>query len=126
MNEQELVESVAKAMYEAPDPSEPDYMPSAWPPAHPDDRAYMLNMAKCAIDAVREFDEREEHVETVWEFFESLPVGTFFGINYAMYEKTEFETVLILHAQEKVSYRKLWLREEENVYVALGGVVKGR
>ena len=122
--EQELVEYVAKAMYESPDPLDETYEPEPWPPSHPDDRAYMLNMAEHAIRAVREFDEREEHVETVWEFFERLPVGTYFGMLPGVrYQKTGFATVQI-RDDVKVNYHDYWSSWEENVYIPLGGVVK--
>lgn len=123
--EQELIEFVAKAMFESPDPLDATYEPKPWPPSHHEDRAYMLNMAKCAIDAVREFDEREEHVETVWEFFESLPVGTWFGMPPRVrYRKTGFATVQI-QDDVKVNYRDYWNSWEENVYFAMGGVIQG-
>ena len=121
--EQELIEFVAKAMFESPDPLDDTYEPKPWPPSHHEDRAYMLNMAECAIDAVREFDEREEHVETVWEFVENLPVGTIFGVDNPLYQKTGFASILILSSGEKLNYRFAWDRQEKNVYFAMGGAI---
>lgn len=45
----DLVRSTAKAMYEAPDPDEPDYVPTPWPPRHPDDERYWLGLATAAV-----------------------------------------------------------------------------
>lgn len=47
-----LVERVAAAMYEAPDP---DGTPSSttWPPRHPDDRAWWVTRAEAALEALK-------------------------------------------------------------------------
>lgn len=47
----EYVERVAKAMYEAPDTAEPDYVPSKWPPRSMEDRDFFMNLAWVAINA---------------------------------------------------------------------------
>ncbi|QWY84624.1 hypothetical protein QEH34_gp42 [Microbacterium phage Footloose] len=48
----DLVERVAKAMYEAPAPGEPDAAKTPWPPAHPDDLAWWISRAQVAINTI--------------------------------------------------------------------------
>lgn len=50
----DLIERVALAMYETPDPTEPEYAGSQWPPTHPEDLARWLSWAKAAINAIKE------------------------------------------------------------------------
>lgn len=45
---------VARAMFEAPDPTELGYVASPWPPSHPDDFVWWLTRAKAAINAIEE------------------------------------------------------------------------
>ncbi len=53
-SEARRIERVAAAMFNAPDPAEPDYTGSQWPPSHPEDLAWWLNLAEAAIDALKE------------------------------------------------------------------------
>lgn len=46
-----LVERVAAAMYETPDPGD-DEVFSTWPPTHPEDLAWWLTRAQTAIDTI--------------------------------------------------------------------------
>ena len=48
----DLVERVAAAMYEAPDPADPNAPVTTWPPTHPDDLAWWLTRAQAAINAI--------------------------------------------------------------------------
>ena len=50
----DAVEHVAKAMYEAPAPDEPDAPQTPWPPTHPDDLAWWLTRAQAALEALKE------------------------------------------------------------------------
>lgn len=52
-----LIERVASAMYTLPDPNDPDYVPSPWPPRHPDDHAMWMAYAKAAINAMPPLEE---------------------------------------------------------------------
>lgn len=45
---------VAAAMYEAPDPAEPEIAKTPWPPTHPEDLAWWLTRAQAAINAIKE------------------------------------------------------------------------
>lgn len=49
-----MVERVAAAMFNAPDPADPDWVGSQWPPSHPDDRVWWLTRAEAAINALKE------------------------------------------------------------------------
>lgn len=49
-----LVERVAVAMYEAPDPADPNVPAIPWPPAHEEDLAWWLNLAQTAINTIKE------------------------------------------------------------------------
>lgn len=55
-----LIEKVAAAMYVTPDPNEPDYEPSQWPPTHPDDHAWWMAHAKAAINAIKESSDETD------------------------------------------------------------------
>lgn len=55
-----LIERVAAAMYVLPDPNEPDYEPSPWPPTHPDDHAWWMAHAKAAINAINAIKESDD------------------------------------------------------------------
>lgn len=48
----EFTARVAKAMYEAPAPDEPDAPKTPWPPAHPDDHAWWITRAQAAINTI--------------------------------------------------------------------------
>ena len=50
----DMVERVAAAMFEAPDPAEPDAPVTPWPPKHPDDLAWWLTRAQTAINTLKE------------------------------------------------------------------------
>lgn len=59
----DLIERVAAAMYNAPDPcscaacDDPDATVCVWPPSHPIDLAWWLSRAKAAINAIKESDD---------------------------------------------------------------------
>lgn len=53
----ELIERVAKAMFEAPDPDDPEASVCPWPPKHPDDLAWWISRARAAINTLETFDE---------------------------------------------------------------------
>lgn len=50
----DLVERVAAAMYEAPDPDDPENTLCPWPPSHPTDRAWWMSRARVAIETLKE------------------------------------------------------------------------
>lgn len=54
VSEMRLIERVAAAMYETPDPTEPDFEPSKWPPTHREDRAWWMAHATAAFNAVQQ------------------------------------------------------------------------
>lgn len=45
---------VAAAMFNTPDPTDPEERTYSWPPSHPDDVAWWLTRAQAAINAVKE------------------------------------------------------------------------
>lgn len=49
----DLTERVAKAMFEAPDPSDPDAPLDPWPPSHPEDLAWWISRAQAAVNAIK-------------------------------------------------------------------------
>lgn len=53
VSEARRIERVAAAMFNTPDPGE-DEVFSTWPPTHPDDLAWWLNLAEAAIAAMKE------------------------------------------------------------------------
>lgn len=50
----DLINHVAAAMFNAPDPTDPDAPFDPWPPSHPDDLAWWLTRAQAAINAMKE------------------------------------------------------------------------
>lgn len=54
VSEARRIERVAAAMFNAPDPAEPDHIGSQWPPSHPEDHAWWLSRAEAAINALKE------------------------------------------------------------------------
>lgn len=48
----ELIERVAAAMYEAPDPDDPEETICPWPPTQTDDRAWWISRAQVAIRVI--------------------------------------------------------------------------
>lgn len=49
----DLIERVAKAMFEAPDPDDPEETVCPWPPNHPDDLAWWITRAQAAINTIK-------------------------------------------------------------------------
>lgn len=47
----ELIEKVAAAMFESPHPDDVEGTANSWPPNHPDDRAWWINLATVAVEA---------------------------------------------------------------------------
>ena len=49
-----LTERVAAAMYETPDPADPNLLVPPWPPTHEEDLAWWLTLAQTAINTIKE------------------------------------------------------------------------
>ncbi|MGW9268365.1 hypothetical protein [Microbacterium sp. NPDC055599] len=49
----ELIERVARAMYEAPDPDDPEETICPWPPTQPDDHAWWISRAQVAVNTIK-------------------------------------------------------------------------
>lgn len=49
----DLIERVAEAMFNAPDPRDPEQLYDFWPPCHPDDREWWMSRAQAAVEEIR-------------------------------------------------------------------------
>lgn len=49
VTEARLIEKVAAAMFESPHPDDVEDTADTWPPNHPDDRAWWINLATVAV-----------------------------------------------------------------------------
>mgnify|MGYP003437599197 FL=1 len=50
----QMVGRVAAAMYNAPDPNDPDAPSDPWPPSHLNDLAWWMTRAQAAVHTIRE------------------------------------------------------------------------